>query len=199
LLGSIPSELGYQATLETEITNFENRLVSSSNASITSCQTVYVPADDLSDVAVTAILSKLDAQVILSRDRASRGFYPSIDYLTSSSSTLNRQVIGDKHYEIATKALETLNEHQRLSRIVAIVGESELSGADQLTYRRAKKIINYFTQPFFTTEGQTGKKGAYVEVKTCVANIEGILTGKYDQVPEEKFMNIGSLEEAKIG
>jgi F-type H+/Na+-transporting ATPase subunit beta len=198
LLGSIPSELGYQATLETEITDFENRLVSSSSAAVTSCQTVYVPADDLSDVAVTAILSKLDAQVILSRDRASRGYYPSIDYLTSSSSTLNRRVVGDKHYEIATHALETLNEHQRLSRIVAIVGEAELSGTDQLTYRRAKKIINYFTQPFFTTEGQTGKKGAYVDVKTSVSDIEGILAGKYDQVPEEKFMNIGSLEEAKL-
>jgi F-type H+/Na+-transporting ATPase subunit beta len=198
VLGSIPSELGYQGTLETEITNFENRLVSSSSASITSCQTVYVPADDLSDVGVAAILSKLDAQVILSRDRASRGFYPPVDYLTSSASTLNPKVVGEKHYAVATKALETLNAHQSLSRIVAIVGETELSHTDQIVYRRAKKLINYFTQSFFTMEGQTGKKGTYVEVAKTVDDVEGIITGKFDEVAEEKFMYLGSLDEAKL-
>jgi F-type H+-transporting ATPase subunit beta len=198
VLGSIPSELGYQGTLETEITNFENRLVSSSSASITSCQTVYVPADDLSDVGVAAILSKLDSQVILSRDRASRGFYPPVDYLISSASTLNRKVVGDKHYEVATKALETLNAHQSLSRIVAIVGETELSHSDQTIYRRAKKLINYFTQSFFTMEGQTGKKGTYVEIGKTVADVDAILSGTYDEVPEEKFMYLGSLDEAKL-
>lgn len=198
VLGSIPSELGYQATLETEITNFEDRLVSTPNGSITSCQTVYVPADELSDVGVVAILSHLDAQVILSRDRASRGFYPPIDSLVSSSNTLNRRIVGDRHYEVATKALETLHNHQRLSRIVAIVGEAELSAEDQLVYQRAKKLINYFTQSFFTTEAQTGKKGAYVERETTINDVDMILTGKLDLVPEDKFMYIGSIQDAKL-
>jgi F-type H+/Na+-transporting ATPase subunit beta len=199
VLGSIPSELGYQATLETEISNFENRLVSTPNGSITSLQTVYVPADELSDVGVAAILSHLDAQVILSRDRASRGFYPPIDPLVSTSSTLNKRIVGDVHYEVATRALETLNNHQRLSRIVAIVGEAELSPYDQLIYQRAKKLINYLTQPFFTTESQTGKKGVTVERNTTVKDVDMIISGKMDQVPAEKFLYIGSIADAQLG
>lgn len=199
VLGSIPSELGYQATLETEISNFENRLVSTDNGSITSLQTVYVPADELSDVGVAAILSHLDAQVILSRDRASRGFYPPIDPLVSTSSTLNKRIVGDLHYEVATRALETLNNHQRLSRIVAIVGEAELSPYDQLVYQRAKKLINYLTQPFFTTESQTGKKGVTVERNTTVKDVDMIISGKLDQVPAEKFLYIGSVADAGLG
>ncbi len=198
VLGSIPSELGYQATLETEISNFENRLVSTTSASITSVQTVYVPADELSDVGVSAILSHLDAQVILSRDRASRGFYPPIDALVSTSNTLNKRVVGDEHYDIATRALELLNNHQRLSRIVAIVGEAELSPYDQLVYQRAKKLINYMTQPFFTTEKQTGKKGEQVERMDTVHDVAGIMSGKCDGVPPEKFMYIGSINAAKL-
>lgn len=198
VLGSIPSELGYQATLETEISNFENRLVSTPNGSITSCQTVYVPADELSDVGVAAILSHLDAQVILSRDRASRGFYPPIDPLISTSATLNKRIVGEEHYEVATRALETLNNYQRLTRIVAIVGEAELSPYDQLVYQRAKKLINYLTQPFFTTESQTGKKGVTVERLTAVKDVDMIISGKLDQVPAEKFLYIGSLADAKL-
>ena len=198
VLGSIPSELGYQATLETEISNFENRLVSTPNGSITSLQTVYVPADELSDVGVAAILSHLDAQVILSRDRASRGFYPPIDPLVSTSNTLNKRIVGDVHYDVATRALETLNNHQRLSRIVAIVGEAELSPYDQLIYQRAKKLINYLTQPFFTTESQTGKKGITVERNTTVQDVDMIISGKLDQVPAEKFLYIGSLADGQL-
>ena len=198
VLGSIPSELGYQATLETEISNFENRLVSTPNGSITSCQTVYVPADELSDVGVAAILSHLDAQVILSRDRASRGFYPPIDPLASTSSTLNKRIVGDEHYEVATRALEILNNYTRLQRIVAIVGEAELSPYDQLVYQRAKKLINYLTQPFFTTESQTGKKGVTVERKIVVGDVDRIISGNLDQVPAEKFMYIGSIADAHL-
>lgn len=198
VLGSIPSELGYQATLETEISNFENRLVSTTSASITSVQTVYVPADELSDVGVSAILSHLDAQVILSRDRASRGFYPPIDPLISTSNTLNKRVVGDEHYDVATRALELLNNHQRLSRIVAIVGEAELSPYDQLIYQRAKKLINYMTQPFFTTEKQTGKKGEQVERMDTVHDVAAIMSGKCDSIPPEKFMYIGSIASAKL-
>jgi F-type H+/Na+-transporting ATPase subunit beta len=198
VLGSIPSELGYQATLETEISNFENRLVSTESGSITSCQTVYVPADDLSDVGVAAILSHLDAQVILSRDRASRGFYPPIDPLLSMSGSLNPRVVGQHHYEIATKALEVLTSHQRLSRIVAIIGEAELSPGDQLVYQRAKKLYNYMTQPFFTMEGQSSRKGAYVDREMTVTDVEAIITGKLDKVSEDKMMYISTLAEAKL-
>lgn len=198
VLGSIPSELGYQATLETEISNFENRLVSTTTGGITSVQTVYVPADELSDVGVSAILSHLDAQVILSRDRASRGFYPPIDALASTSSTLNKRVVGDEHYDIATRALELLNNHQRLSRIVAIVGEAELSPYDQLIYQRARKLINYLTQPFFTTESQTGKKGQQVERMTTVHDVAAIMSGKLDAVPAEKFLYIGGIADAGL-
>lgn len=198
VLGAIPSELGYQATLETEISNFENRLVSTVNGSVTSVQTVYVPADELSDVGVAAILGHLDAQVILSRDRASRGYYPPIDSLLSSSSSLTKRIVGDWHYDTATKALEVLNEHQRLSRIVAIVGEAELSPHDQLIYQRAKRLLNYMTQPFFTTEVQTGKKGVTVPRETTVRDVQQILTGSVDSIPAEKFMYIGSLTDGKI-
>lgn len=198
VLGSIPSELGYQATLATEIANFENRLITTDTAAITSCQTVYVPADELSDVGVAAILSQLDGQIILSRVIASRGFYPPIDSLVSSSSTLDRKIVGDHHYEVATKALEVLHENQRLSRIVAIVGEAELSPHDQLIYQRARKLTNYMTQPFYTTEAQTGKKGVTVSRETTVADVEKIITGKVDAVAADKFMYIGSLADAGL-
>jgi len=196
ILGSIPSELGYQATLETEISNFENRLVSTTNGSITSVQTVYVPADELSDVGVAAIISHLDAQVILSRAIASRGYYPPIDALLSSSSTLNKEIVGDYHYQTATSALELLNNHKILARTVA--GEAELSPYDQKIFQRAKKLINYMTQPFFTTESQSGKKGVTVPKTNTIKDVESIITGKLDNIPPEKFLYIGSLDEAKL-
>lgn len=198
LLGAIPSELGYQATMETEISNFENRLVGSKSGSITSIQTVYVPADELSDVGVAAIISHLDAVVILSRTIASRGYYPPVDPLLSSSRTLNRKVIGDNHYDIVTKAIEILQNNQRLSRIVAIVGEAELSPYDQLIYQRAKKLINYMTQPFFTTQNQTGKRGTFVPREKTISDVQKILTGDLDHLPAEKLLYIGSLAEAKL-
>jgi F-type H+/Na+-transporting ATPase subunit beta len=198
ILGAIPSELGYQATLETEISSFENKLVSTTTGSVTSCQTVYVPSDELSDLGVATIIAHLDGQVILSRALASRGLYPPIDPLLSSSSTLTRRVVGEEHYDIATAALGNLQEYQRLTRLVAIVGEAELSPLDQLTYQRGKKLINYMTQPFYTTEPQTGKKGLTVPRGTTIKDVKSIITGKLDKVPADKFMFIGSLEEAKL-
>ena len=198
LLEAIPSELGYQATMETEIANFENRLVSSSNASITSVQTVYVPADELSDVGVASIVGHLDSVVILSRAIARRGFYPPIDPLLSSSSSLSSNIISKEHYETVTKALEILHNHQRLSRIVAIVGEAELSPYDQALYQRAKKLINYMTQPFYTTQAQTAKKGTIVPLSSTVKDVKRILTGECDGISEEKFLYIGSLKDAKL-
>lgn len=198
LIGGIPSELGYQATLETELSDFENRLVATKDGSITSVQAVYVPADELSDVGVAAIMGHLDTVVILSRNIASRGYYPAIDPILSSSSALSKRVIGEDHYNIATQAVEMLNEHQRLSRIVAIVGEAELSPHDQLVYQRAKKILNYMTQPMFTTEIQTGKKGVYVEKEKTIRDVKSIISGQVDQIPAEKFMYIGDLVSANL-
>lgn len=199
LLGAIPSELGYQATLETEVANFENRLVATNKASITSIQTVYVPADELGDIGVSTIMSHLDSVVILSRNIAARGFYPPIDALRSSSRVLNKALIGEKHYQTVTKAIELLHNHERLSRIVAIVGEAELSPFDQQVFQRAKKLLYYMTQPFFTTENQTGKKGMSVARETTVDDVEKIISGKMDQVPVEKLMFIGSLKDAGFG
>ena len=198
IMGIIPSELGYQATLETEISNFENRLISTDSGAITSAQTVYVPADELSDVGVTSILSHLDGVVILSRTIASRGFYPPVDPLLTSASTLSRPIVGDLHYETATKAIELLQNHQRLSRIVAIIGESELSPYDQLVFKRGKKLLNYMTKPFYTTESQTGRLGVEVPRQKTIEDVKNILSGALDKVPEDKFLYIGSLESAKL-
>jgi F-type H+-transporting ATPase subunit beta len=198
LLGTIPSELGYQATLESDVAKIENRLISTETGSITSCQTVYVPSDELSDAGVATILSRLDGGIILSRTIASRGFYPCVDPLLSASKTLNPDIVGAEHYETATQAREVLNQHKSLSRIVAIVGESELSAYNQLVYHRAKKLLNYLTQPFFTAEAQTGRKGTTVDRLMTISDVKRILSGAVDQVPDEKFFNIGSLAEAQI-
>lgn len=197
ILGIIPSELGYQATLESEISNFENRLISTDKASITSAQTVYVPADELSDVGVTAIISHLDGVIILSRAIASRGIYPPIDPLLSSSSTLNKNIVGDLHYNTATKAIEILQNHKRLSRIVAIIGETELSPYDQLIFKRAKKLINYMTQPFYTTQAQTGRLGVEVPREKTIVDIGKIINGQLDDFPEDNFLYIGSIDDEK--
>ena len=198
ILGAIPSELGYQATLETEIANFENRLVSTENASITSIQTVYVPADELSDPGVAAIMSYLDSVLVLSRNIAARGLYPPIDTLHSSSTLLNKKIIGEDHYRTVTEALEILHDYPRLERFVDIVGESELSATDQLLYHRAKRLLNYMTQPFFTTETQTGRKGVFVKRADTIKDVKSILSGKMDEIPPEKFLYIGSLKEAGL-
>ncbi len=198
LLGTIPSELGYQATLESDVAKIENRLVSTEEGSITSCQTVYVPSDELSDAGVATILSRLDGVIILSRAIAARGYYPCVEPLLSASKTLHPDIVGNEHYEVATQARDILNQHKSLSRIVAIVGESELSAYNQLIYHRAKKLINYLTQPFKTAESQTGRKGAEVPRETTIADIKKVISGQVDQIPDEKFFNIGSIQEAGI-
>src|SRR3989338_4246925 len=198
LLGMIPSELGYQATMSSEIASLENRLVSTENASITSVQTVYVPADELSDPAVVTIMGHLDSVLVLSRDIAQKGRYPPIDILKSSSTLLSKRIVGDTHYKAVTRTLEILNEYQRLSRFVAIVGEAELSAQDQILYQRGSKLLNYFTQPFYTTENQTGRLGVFVERKITIEDVENIISGKLDKVPAEKFLYIGSLASSGI-
>jgi len=197
LLGTLPSEQGYQATMLTELSQIEDRLVSTVNASITSVQTVYVPADENNDPAVTMITSFFDTAIVLSRTVAQHNLYPPIDLAASSTSALKRQIVGNDHFEVAIEFQRMLSEYQALEHIVAIVGESELSAQDRLLYQRTKKIINFLTQPFFMTEAQSGKRGVFVERAAAVADIKAIIDGKVDQFPEDKFLYIGNLKDIK--
>ena len=199
LTGNIPSEQGYQATLQTELANIEERLVTTINGAITSIQTIYVPADDLTDPGVYSLISYLDSVVVLSRSVAQLGLYPAVDILQSSSSLQSMPAfIGQEHYNLITAFRQVIDRYNQLSRIVAILGNSELSTQDQTIFSRAKRLTNYLTQPFFVTEGQTGRKGAFVPRKTVLADVRMILEGKLDNVPEEKLLYIGSLADAKL-
>lgn len=199
LLGIVPSEQAYQATLQTEINNLEDRLSSTENGSITSFQNVYVPADEITDSGVNAVMSLLDTAIVLSRSQAQKGIYPPIDLSQSSSSTITRAFLGEAHFKALTEFQKLLENYSKLSHIVAIVGEEELSAENRILYGRTKKIINYLTQPFFMTEAQTGRKGVKVPRDTTIKDITLILSGKLDQIPTEKFMYLGSLKEAGIG
>lgn len=199
LIGDIPSESGYQPTLQSELGLLEERLVSTQNGSITSIQTIYVPSDELSDPGVSSIISYLDAVVVLSRQNAQIGLFPPVDINQSSSSLLSSApIIGEKHYQLMTIFKQIAERYDQLSRIVAILGEKELSTEDQMVYQRAKKMMNYLTQPFFVAEEQTGRKGVYVTREQTLADIEMILMGKLDHVSEDKLMYIGSLKDAKL-
>ena len=198
VLGRIPSDQGYQPTLQSEISQVQDRLISSENGTITSIQTVYVPADETSDPAVTAIMSFLDTTIVLSRDIAQQGMYPPIDLQQSSSSAITKSILGEDHFEAITQFQQMLDNYNRLSHIIAIVGESELSAENKILYNRTKKIINYLTQPFFMTESETGRKGVYVDTNTTIKDIKMILSGKLDNISHEKFLYIGTLKEAGI-
>lgn len=198
ILGITPSEQGYQPTMQTEISQVQDRLISTENGSITTMQTVYVPADETIDPAVTTIMSFLDSSVVLSRSIAQENRYPPLDLFSSSSAYISKTILGEAHFEALTEFQRMLDEYKRLSHIVAIVGESELSTENRILYNRTKKIINYLTQPFFMTEAQTGRKGAYVDRKTSINDIAIILSGKLDNIENEKFLNIGSLKEGGI-
>lgn len=198
LLGTIPSEQAYHASLQTEISNLEDRLVPTSSGFITSFQNVYVPADEITDAGVNSIMSLLDTSIVLSRSVAQKGFYPPIDLTQSTSATVSRAFLGEAHFKALTEFQKLLTNYTSLSHIVAIVGEAELSAENRILYSRTKKIINYLTQPFFMTERQTGRKGAYIQKDTSVKDIEVILSGNLDNIPAENFMYIGSLQEAGI-
>ncbi|MBI2018937.1 F0F1 ATP synthase subunit beta [Candidatus Daviesbacteria bacterium] len=198
LLGTIPSEQAYQATLQTEISSLEDRLIPTENGTITSFQNIYVPADEITDAGVSAIMSLLDTSIVLSRSVAQKGMYPPIDLLQSTSATLTKAFLGEEHFKALTQFQQLLANYNQLSHIVAIVGESELSPENRTLYNRTKKIINYLTQPFFMTETQSGKKGVSVPKDTTVKDIVMILSGSLDNIPTDKFMNIGSLADAKI-
>lgn len=197
LLGEIPSEGGYQSTLQTEIGKLEQRLASTKNGMITSIQAVYVPADDISDPGVQAILPFLDSSVVLSRKVYQEGRLPAIDFLASSSSALNPKIVGQAHYQLYLEAKKILERYEELREIVAIVGEAELSPENRTIYHRAQKLLNFMTQNFFVVEDQTGKKGQFVKLKDTLEGVEAILRGDFDDVSPENFLYIGKIDEAK--
>ncbi len=198
LLEEIPSEFGYQSTLQSEIARFENRLVSSESGSISSVQTVYVPADQLTNPSVAASLPYFEAVVVLSRERSQQGRYPAIDLLNSKSSVLNSGILEESHYKALTATTELLNQYNRLARLVTIIGEGELSAQDRLVYERAMRLQNYMTQPFFTQETHTGRSGAFVKREDTIKDVEGILEGRFDATPPEKLLYIGDTKSAQL-
>ncbi len=196
LLGQIPSETGYQPTLTSEISGLHERISSRAEAgSVTAIEAVYVPADDLTDPAVVTIFSHLDSIMVLSRDHVQRGLYPAINPLESSSGFISSEIIGDTHYSIAQQVLKYFQRYDELQRIVAIIGKAELSRDERVIFERAAKLQNFLTQPFFTVELYTGKKGSYVTLEDTLAGCRNILSGRMDEVEEEKFYMIGSIEE----
>ncbi len=197
LTNLIPSEDGYQATLDSEMASFQERLVSSQNASLSAIEAIYVPADDLLDNAVQTIFPYLESVVVLSRDIYQQGLLPAVDVLASTSTLVDPGIVGSQHYEVARQAKTVLKQAASLERIVSLVGETELSKEDQIVFRRSRKIQNFMTQRFFVAETQKGEKGVYVPLKDTVADVWAILVGKYDDVPEEKFLYIKSVKDIR--
>ena len=196
LLGRMPSAVGYQPTLAQEMGELQERITSTKDGSITSIQAVYVPADDLTDPSPATTFSHLDATVVLSRDIASKGIYPAIDPLDSTSRQLDPLVIGEQHYDIARGVQNVLQRYKELKDIIAILGMDELSEEDKLTVSRARKIERFLSQPFHVAEVFTGAPGKYVSLKETIASFEGILNGDYDDMPEQAFYMCGGIEEA---
>ncbi|NMP30789.1 F0F1 ATP synthase subunit beta [Thalassotalea sp. M1531] len=196
LLGRMPSAVGYQPTLAEEMGVLQERITSTKKGSITSIQAVYVPADDLTDPSPATTFAHLDATVVLSRDIASQGIYPAIDPLDSTSRQLDPLVVGTEHYEVARGVQSTLQRYKELKDIIAILGMDELSEEDKQTVDRARKIQRYLSQPFFVAEVFTGSPGKYVSLKDTISGFKGILAGEYDDLPEQAFYMVGSMEEA---
>ncbi len=197
LLGRMPSAVGYQPTLSTELGALEERISSTKKGSITSIQAVYVPADDLTDPAPASLFTHLDATTVLSRKVVEQGIYPAIDPLESSSRILEADIVGKVHYETARKVVETLQRYKELQDIIAILGMEELNSEDKLTVYRARKLQKFFSQPFHVASVYTGMEGKYVPVKDAVESCKAILEGKADDIPENEFFFIGSLKEIK--
>ncbi len=195
LLGRVPSRSGYQPTMFSEISEIEERITSTESGSITSVQAVYVPADDITDPAITAIMPHLDTVVILSRNIASKGLYPAVDPLRSRSKLLSPELVGVEHYEVARKVKETLSRYNELQDIIAMLGIDELTPEDRLLVSRARKLERFLTQPFFLTEPFTGKPGRHVALRDTIRGCRNILEGKYDDVDERKFYMIGTERE----
>jgi len=196
LLGRIPSAVGYQPTLATEMGELQERITSTKKGSITSVQAIYVPADDLTDPAPATAFAHLDATTVLSRQIAELGIYPAVDPLDSSSRILDPQVIGEEHYAVARSVQFVLQKYKDLQDIIAILGMDELSEEDKLVVARARKIQRFLSQPFFVAEAFTGSPGKYVELKDTIKGFQEIVAGKHDSMPEQAFYMVGSIEEA---
>lgn len=196
LLGRMPSAVGYQPTLATEMGELQERITSTKDGSITSVQAIYVPADDLTDPAPATTFSHLDASTVLSRQIASLGIYPAVDPLASNSRVLDPNVIGEEHYNVTKKVLEILQKYKELQDIIAILGMDELSDDDKLTVNRARKIQKFLSQPFFVAEQFSGTPGKYVKLEDTIRGFKEIIEGKHDDLPEQAFYMVGTIEDA---
>lgn len=195
LLGRMPSAVGYQPTLATEMGQLQERITSTKNGSITSVQAIYVPADDLTDPAPATAFSHLDAKTVLDRSIAALGIYPAVDGLDSTSRMLDPLIVGEEHYEVARGVQELLQEYKELQDIIAILGMDELSEEDKQIVNRARRVRNFLSQPFFAGEQFTGMQGRYVTKEDTVRSFKALLNGEYDDYPEAAFMFVGSIEE----
>jgi F-type H+-transporting ATPase subunit beta len=196
LLGRIPSAVGYQPTLSTEMGAMQERITSTNKGSITSIQAVYVPADDLTDPAPAATFAHLDATTVLSRAISEMGIYPAVDPLDSTSRILDRRVIGDEHYDTASRVQETLQAYKNLQDIIAILGMDELSEEDKLTVARARKLQRFLSQPFHVAEVFTGSPGVFVSLEDTIKGFKAIVDGEYDHLPENAFYMVGTIDQA---
>ncbi|EAI0128779.1 TPA: F0F1 ATP synthase subunit beta [Campylobacter jejuni] len=196
LLGRIPSAVGYQPTLASEMGKFQERITSTKKGSITSVQAVYVPADDLTDPAPATVFAHLDATTVLNRAIAEKGIYPAVDPLDSTSRMLDPNIIGEEHYKVARGVQSVLQKYKDLQDIIAILGMDELSEEDKLVVERARKIEKFLSQPFFVAEVFTGSPGKYISLEDTIAGFKGILEGKYDHLPENVFYMVGNIDEA---
>ncbi|MFN3583556.1 F0F1 ATP synthase subunit beta [Phenylobacterium sp.] len=196
LLGRIPSAVGYQPTLATEMGNLQERITSTNKGSITSVQAIYVPADDLTDPAPATSFAHLDATTVLSRDIAAQAIFPAVDPLDSTSRIMDPLVIGEEHYQVARRTQEILQQYKALKDIIAILGMDELSEEDKLTVARARKIQRFLSQPFHVAEQFTNTPGAFVELKDTIRSFKAICDGEYDHLPEAAFYMVGTIEEA---
>lgn len=196
LLGRMPSAVGYQPTLATEMGQLQERITSTKNGSVTSVQAIYVPADDLTDPAPATTFSHLDAKTVLDRKTSALGIYPAVDPLESSSTILDPQIIGKEHYEVARQVQQILQRFKELQDIIAILGMDELSEEDKVIVARARRIRNFLSQPFFVAEVFNNIKGVFVPVSETVRSFKEILEGKYDDLPEQAFLYVGTIEDA---
>ncbi|WP_341787410.1 F0F1 ATP synthase subunit beta [Rickettsia endosymbiont of Cantharis rufa] len=196
LLGRIPSAVGYQPTLATDMGELQERITSTKNGSITSVQAIYVPADDLTDPAPATSFAHLDATTVLSRQIAELGIYPAVDPLDSNSQVLDPMIVGEEHYSVARQVQQVLQTYKSLQDIIAILGMDELSEEDKLTVSRARKIQRFLSQPFHVAEVFTGSKGKFVNLADTIAGFKGLVEGKYDDLPEAAFYMVGTMDEA---
>ena len=196
LLGRMPSAVGYQPTLATEMGEFQERITSTKKGSITSVQAIYVPADDLTDPAPAITFSHLDATTVLSRQIVEKGIYPAVDPLDSTSRILDPEIVGEEHYNVAKRVKEILQTYKDLQDIISILGMDELSDEDKVAVTRARKIEKFLSQPFFVAEQFTGLAGRYVKIEDTIRGFKGIVEGKFDDLPENAFLMVGTIEDA---